>query len=714
MNQIINFMLKRKVLPIVLVIFFAGSFWAFKSMGEDGKSLSQQQKILTSLAAIIEKDHYSPKQINDNFSKEIFNKFLKEVDGEKNIFLQSDIKTLRKYETHIDDELHGATMQLLPAVNEIVSKRIQETHLLYKDILAKPFDFTVNETFVLDKDKLEWATTDAERKDRWRKKIKYLVLERYTTLLEERTANKDKKDYVVKSDKELEKDARDRVLKIMDRNYERTKVKFNDEERFNLLINTITSHMDPHSDYFPPVEKRSFDEQMSGKFYGIGASLKEEEGVIKINTLLTGSPAWKRGEIQVGDVVTKVAQGKGEPVDLTGYFVEDAVKIIRGTKGTEVQLTLKKQDGSIKVVSLIRDEIVQDEGFARSAIVNGKNKIGYIFLPEFYANFDDPNGARSFVDVAREVQKLKNENVDGIVLDLRNNGGGSLMDVVNMVGLFIPDGPIVQVKSKDEKPMVLGDNDKSVLYSGPLAVMVNEFSASASEIFAAAIQDYGRGIVIGSSSTYGKGTVQRNIPFGKPLDFFTGRTEFGAVKLTLQKFYRVNGGSTQLRGVTPDVIVPDEYEYLKFREKDNPDALKWDEIPKTSYKMWDGGIDLAAVKAASQKRVNENAAFNLIKNNAQWLAKQNDKEYHLQLEKYLAEQKLIKATVKQNSTLTKLKDSLQVVGLGVDTNKYENVDKDKGERYKNWLKNLRTDIYLDETAKVINDMITLKRPVAKN
>ncbi|HEX8334704.1 MAG TPA: carboxy terminal-processing peptidase [Segetibacter sp.] len=707
-------MLKRKVLPIVLVIFFAGSFWAFKSMGEDGKSLSQQQKILTSLAAIIEKDHYSPKQINDNFSKEIFNKFLKEVDGEKNIFLQSDIKTLRKYETHIDDELHGATMQLLPAVNEIVSKRIQETHLLYKDILAKPFDFTVNETFVLDKDKLEWATTDAERKDRWRKKIKYLVLERYTTLLEERTANKDKKDYVVKSDKELEKDARDRVLKIMDRNYERTKVKFNDEERFNLLINTITSHMDPHSDYFPPVEKRSFDEQMSGKFYGIGASLKEEEGVIKINTLLTGSPAWKRGEIQVGDVVTKVAQGKGEPVDLTGYFVEDAVKIIRGTKGTEVQLTLKKQDGSIKVVSLIRDEIVQDEGFARSAIVNGKNKIGYIFLPEFYANFDDPNGARSFVDVAREVQKLKNENVDGIVLDLRNNGGGSLMDVVNMVGLFIPDGPIVQVKSKDEKPMVLGDNDKSVLYSGPLAVMVNEFSASASEIFAAAIQDYGRGIVIGSSSTYGKGTVQRNIPFGKPLDFFTGRTEFGAVKLTLQKFYRVNGGSTQLRGVTPDVIVPDEYEYLKFREKDNPDALKWDEIPKTSYKMWDGGIDLAAVKAASQKRVNENAAFNLIKNNAQWLAKQNDKEYHLQLEKYLAEQKLIKATVKQNSTLTKLKDSLQVVGLGVDTNKYENVDKDKGERYKNWLKNLRTDIYLDETAKVINDMITLKRPVAKN
>lgn len=705
-------MLKRKVLPIVLVILFAGSFWAFKSMGEDGKSLSQQQKILTQLGAIIEQNHYSPKKFNDEFSKEIFKKFLKDLDNEKSLFLQSDINALKKYETHIDDELHGAPMQLLPAINEIITKRTLETQAVYKQVLAKPFDFTVNETYIVDRDKINWPANEAERNERWRKKVKFMVLERYTTLLEERTANKGKADYVAKTDKELEKDARDRVLKVLDRNYDRLKIKFDDDERFNMLINTITTYMDPHSDYFPPIEKRSFDEQMSGKFYGIGASLKEEEGVIKIGTLLTGSPAWKSGEIQVGDIVMKVAQGKEEPVDLTGYFVEDAVKIIRGTKGTEVRLTMKKQDGSIKVISLIRDEIIQDEGFARSAIVNGKNKIGYIFLPEFYADFEG-NGARSAIDVAKEVKKLKDENVDGIVIDLRNNGGGSLMDVVNIVGLFIPEGPVVQVKDRDGKPMVLGDNDKSVLYSGPLAVMVNEFSASASEIFAAAIQDYGRGIVIGSSSTYGKGTVQRNIPFGKPLDFFSGRTEFGAVKLTLQKFYRVNGGSTQLRGVTPDIIIPDEYEFLKFREKDNPDAMKWDEIPKTSYKKWEDGIDLSAVKAASLKRIGENTAFNLIANNAQWLAKQNDKEYHLQLEKYLTEQKQIKATVKQSSSLTKLTNELPVVGLEVDNNKYDNVDKEKGERYRNWLKNLRTDIYLNETANVINDMIALKAGVAK-
>ena len=281
MNQIINFMLKRKVLPIVLIILFAGSFWAFKSMGEDGTPLTQQQKILTSLAAIIEKDHYSPKQINDNFSKEIFKKYLKEIDVDKYIFLQSDINALKQYETHIDDELHGASLQFMPAVNELFNKRLQESSGIYKEVLSKPFDFTADETFTIDRDKINWPSNEAERKDRWRKKIKYLVLERYASLLEERTTNKDKKDFVVKTDKVLEKDARDKVIKLMDKNAERLKIKFNDNERFNLFINTITSYMDPHSDYFPPIEKRSFDELMSGRFFGIGASLKDEDGVIR-------------------------------------------------------------------------------------------------------------------------------------------------------------------------------------------------------------------------------------------------------------------------------------------------------------------------------------------------------------------------------------------------------------------------------------------------
>lgn len=706
-------MLRKKVWPFVLVFVFACSFLAFQSSGEDGKSKSsQQQKILSDLIALIEQKHYSPKEINDNFSREIYKTFLQNLDPEKNILLQSDISMLRKFETLLDDEMHGAQMQFLPTVTEIVDKRFTEISGYYKEILAKSFDFTVNETIIADGDKLGWPATAVERKDRWRKKLKYLTLERYSDLLDQRETYKGKQDSLVKSDAELEKQARDKVMKIMVRSFDRMKAKFNEDERFNMFVNTITLNMDPHSDYFPPVDKRYFDEQMSGRFYGIGASLREEEGNIKVASVLTGSPAWKSGEIQTGDIVLKVGQGKEEPIDLTGFMVEDAVKIIRGSKGTEVRLTLRKVDGSNKVVSIIRDEIVQDEGFARSAIINGTHKIGYIYLPEFYADFERANGARSANDIAKEVQKLKDEGVEGIILDLRYNGGGSLVEAVKMVGLFIPDGPVVLSRDREGKPTVWGDNDKNVLYSGPLTVMVNEFSASASEIFAAAIQDYGRGLVVGSSSTYGKGTVQRNIPLGKPLDFFSGLSEFGAVKLTLEKFYRVNGGSTQLKGVTPDVIIPDEYEYLKFREKDNKYALKWDEMQKSTYKTWESPFDLSAVKASSEKRISENSSLNELKKNAEWLSSKNDKEYSLNLEKYRTEQKEIRATVKKNNALTKLTEEIPIKGLDADNAKYNGVDKEKGERYKNWLKNLRTDLYIDQTAKVVVDMISTKDKVA--
>lgn len=705
-------MLKRKVLPVVLVVLFAGIFWAFQSQGEDGNTTTTQQRILTTLGTIIEQNHYNPKTINDVFSQQVFKKFLSGVDPDKNILLKSDIQSLKKYENVIDDEIHGATIQFVPAVNVIYTKRIQEVTSVYKQILATPFDFSIKEEFTIDGKKLEFPVTEQQRKDMWRKKLKFLTLERYTDLLDQREKNKGTKDFVVKTNAELEKEAREKVSKIMNKNFERLKLKFTDDERFNLFINSITSLMDPHSDYFPPIEKRSFDELMSGKFFGIGASLKEEDGNIKVASLLTGSPAWKSGQIQVGDVVVKVGQGKEEPVELTGLAVEDAVKIIRGNKGTEVRLTLKKQDGTLQVVPIIRDEIVQDEVYVRSAILSGPQKIGYIFLPDFYADYEKQDGHRAAKDVAKEVIKLKSEGVEGIVIDLRNNGGGFLPEVVEMVGLFIPEGPVVQVKDREGKPTVLKDNDKSVLYTGPLTVLVNEFSASASEIFAAAIQDYGRGVIIGSSSSYGKGTVQRNIPFGRPLDLFTGRTEFGAIKLTLQKFYRINGGSTQLKGVTPDIILPDEFEYLKFREKDNENALPWDEIEKTNYNKWQSTFNLGEIKTKSEARVKENVNFNLINNNAQWLARQNDKTFSLNLQEYKEEQKAIKATVKQNDSLTKLVNEMPFVALKADESKYNNIDKEKGERYKNWLKNLRTDIYINEASNVLKDIITTSQNVA--
>ncbi|MEJ7738200.1 MAG: carboxy terminal-processing peptidase [Chitinophagaceae bacterium] len=705
MSKVVQFMLSKRSLPILLLVLGCGIFIAFRTLGLKETPPTKYEKILRNVGEMLTQVHYSPKDINDKFSKEIFIKYLEAADPNKNILLQSDIDDLKKFENKIDDEILGAPVQFVPTVSDLIKKRIGETEKLYKELLAQPFDFTVDETVISDPKKLHFLKTESERKDAWRKRLKYLVLDRYVDLVETQEKNKGKEDFVQKSNQELEKDARTRVSAGMERMYNRLKFKVNDDDRFSEFVNIITNTMDPHTTFFPPVDKRYFDEQMSGRFFGIGAILREEEGNIKIGPLLTGSPAWKTGEVQAGDIVLKVAQGAGEPVDLTGYAVEDAVKLIRGKKGTEVKLTLQKSDGAIKVVSIIRDEIVQDETFARSVIVNnGKSKMGYIFLPEFYADFENPKGARSFEDVRKEVIKLKAEKVEGLIIDLRNNGGGSLYDVVQMAGLFIEDGPIVQVKDRDGKPSVLRDRDKSVLYDGPLAVMVNEFSASASEIFAAAIQDYKRGIIIGSTSTYGKGTVQRNIGLDKDMGFMSANSELGTIKLTLQKFYRINGGSTQLKGVHPDIILPDFYEYFKIREKDDPDALPWDEIQRADFNTWKSPYNFATIQNSSASRVGNNSAFNLIKTSTQWLAKQNDKVYSLKLDKFREEKKAISTTTKQLETVNKLLKELIVNPVTGEENKFSG-DKDKEERIKTWMKNLRNDIYLDEAVNIVNDMV---------
>lgn len=704
-----------KRLPIVIMMLVAGSFLAFKTMGTSTPNPpSKYEQILKFVGEMLSQAHYSPQPIDDAFSKKVFTKFMGDIDGEKSMFLQSDLKALRKFETRIDDEIKGAPVEFFLEAGKIFNKRMEEASTMYLEALAKPFDFTTDEEVNLDFDQQDFPTTYEEKKERWRKKMKFMTLERYSDLLEVREKNKGKEGFVVKSDAELEVEAREKVKRVMDRTFERYRFKFTDDDKFNIFVNAITTTMDPHTEFFPPVDKRYFDEEMSGRFYGIGASLQYDDGNIKIGSILSGSPASKTNELQVGDVIQKVAQGKEEPVDFTGFTVTDAVKVIRGKKGTEVRLTVKKLDGTIKVVSLIRDEIVQDETFARSAIVNSNgSKIGYIFLPEFYADFDRPNGARSYVDVAKEVIKLKEEKVDGIVIDLRNNGGGSLYDVVQMAGLFIDEGPIVQVKDRDNAASVLKDKDRNVLYTGPLAVMVNEFSASASEIFAAAIQDYGRGVIIGSTSTYGKGTVQRNIGLDPETGFSMSNSELGTVKLTLQKFYRINGGSTQLKGVYSDIVLPDNLEYLKVREKDDPDALPWDEIKKSPYAQWNAGYSLETIKQLSNQRLEADPTFKLIKESTEWLSQQNDKRYSLQLTKYREEQKKVRTTIKQLESLMKLEGTTDVAALPKEVNRWAE-DKTKQERFNLWLKSLQKDIYLDQAVKVMNDIILQQNLVKQN
>jgi carboxyl-terminal processing protease len=721
MQKIATFIMSKKFIPVMLVILGASFFIAFKSQGNSDNNENpklRHAKILRNVGILLEEGHFSPRKIDDEFSKIVLKRFEEDLDGEKNIFFQSDIDLLRKYESKIDDEIHGAELQSFYDINAIYLKRQNEVSKLYINLLAKPFDFTINESLEANPDKLSFPKNEAERTEMWRKRMKFMALGKYLELQEDRTKGKEKKDFKFKADSTLERESRDFVRKQMVR-YFTTKISRETvDENFSTFVNNIAGTMDPHTDYFAPVDLRSFNESMKGSFYGIGAQLKEEDGKIKITSLVSGMPAWRSGELKENDEIIKIGQGKEEPIDVTGYSVTDAVKIIRGSeKGSEVRLTVRRIDGSTKVVSLLRDEIRIDDTFAKSVIINSDHKIGYIYLPEFYADFQDPKGRRCAADVAKEVEKLKAENVEGIVLDLRGNGGGSLYDVVQMAGLFIEDGPIVQVKSRDEKPSILKDRDKTVQYTGPLAVMVDETSASASEIFAAAIQDYKRGVIIGSTSSYGKGTVQRTIPLNpeseNSLLSVRKSDDLGSLKITLQKFYRINGGATQLKGVTPDVVLPDRLEYLKFREKDNIYSLKWDEIPQAEYKPWLNTTDLSAVVANANAETANNANFNKIKANVLLLEKSVNKQYSLNLKQYDADQKQLKAVYKQLEEAYKLPRALDVKNIVSDTAEIAKT-KEKIDGNKRFVKRVGEDIYIDESVKILNRMIVNDKVARKN
>lgn len=721
--------MSKKFFPVFLALTGTILFLAFQTQGRnDDNPKSKNEKILRNVGMLLEQGHFSPKKIDDEFSKTVLKRFIEDLDDDKTIFLQSDIDSFKKYEAKIDDEIHGEKLESFYSISESYTRRLNEASEYYKSVLSKPFDFSKDEDIMLDGEKLNFPVTDADRKEVWRKRLKYMVLTKYSDMIEDREKNKgksaelviatdtgvkkemQKEKFVYKADSTLEREARDQVRKQIERYFTTLKNHNTTDELFSSFVNAITGAMDPHTNYFAPVDSRGFNEMMSGKFYGIGAQLKEEQSKIKIASLVAGGPAWKSGELGVDDEIVKIGQGAAEPVDVTGYAVTDAVKLIRGAdKGTEVRITVRKADGNLKIIVLKRDEIKLDDTFAKSAIIKGEHKIGYIYLPEFYMDFEDPKGARCSDDVAREVEKLKAEKVEGIVIDLRGNGGGSLPEVVKMAGLFIEDGPICQVKGRDEKqPYQWKDRDKSVLYDGPLTVMVDEFSASASEIFAAAIQDYKRGIIVGSTSTYGKGTVQRTIPLSPETEsaMFNKKAEdLGTVKLTLQKFYRINGGATQLRGVVPDVVIPDRMELAKAREKDNPTSLSWDEIAKVDYKPWTTTYSTDNVVASSNEQVKTNVAFKKMREKIDSIDKDNDRAYSLNLTKYQASQKLLKARYKQLEELMKLQQKLTVKNIEADNAKLT-ADKEKAEKNKRFLNTLKDDIYVDEAVKVTNKMIS--------
>ncbi|WP_377487051.1 carboxy terminal-processing peptidase [Pontibacter toksunensis] len=690
-------------LSVFAVILLTASFILYRS---DDTPEGKNQILIKALMQGLNTGHYRPEKIDDAFSQKVFDLYLQRLDYNKKFLLASDVQNLRKFRTSIDDQLREGSLAFFDVSSELVDQRTKESKEYYKEILSQPFDFTKNETIETDGEKLSYAKDKAALKEAWRKQLKYQTLVRLSEIKKEQEKALEKGEKVeTKTFEQMEKEAREKVKKSYDDLYERM-ARINKDDRRTTYINAITNVYDPHTSYFPPKDKDNFDIEFTGRLEGIGASLQERDNQIRVMEIVPGSPSYLQGDLKPGDVIQKVAQGNNDPVLVEGMRLDDAIQLIRGKKGTEVRLTVKKPDGSTQVIPIVRDIIVLEEGYAQSAIINDKEKIGYIKLPGFYADFQNKDGRFSGADVKQEVEKLKAAGMEGLILDLRNNGGGSLSDAIEMAGLFVDQGPIVQVKTAAGKAVVLNDRDPQVQYDGPLVILVNSNSASASEILAAAMQDYKRAVIVGSP-TYGKGTVQQFFELDEALPAqFNNYKPFGALKLTTQKFYRINGGTTQLRGVTPDVVLPDAYRYLEFGEKEQEYPLPFDEIAPAKYKPWaQGNLNLARVQTNSKNRVATDKNFNLIEESATRLKKQSDAtERSLQLEQYQAEEAKAEAASKRFEAAKKTIPVLDVTRLQQDLQALGS-DTAKVARSREFIKSLKQDVYVEEAVAIIqNDL----------
>lgn len=651
--------------------------------------------------------HYAPVQIDDKFSEKAFNNYMEMLDGNKRFFTQDDINELSKYKYTIDDESINGTYGLLNRSVEILEQRQIEVQQMVKALLANPFNFDVAETVEFG-DSVKYAKNSEELKEKWRLYLKYNVMLRLASAIDVQEKAKENNDTIIKIESldSLEYKARQGVQKTHDEWFERI-TKMERKDRLNVYVNALTAVFDPHTNYFPPADKENFDIRMSGKLEGIGASLQEKDGYIKVVKIIAGSPSALQGDLKENDIILKVAQGKEEAIDIVNVRIDDAVKLIRGKKGTEVRLTVKKPDGTTKIIPIIRDVVVLEETYAKSAIVNDKDnkKMGYIYLPSFYADFSGQGGRTSWKDVKDEIEKLKNEGVKGIILDLRNNGGGSLGDVVDMGGLFIPEGPIVQVKARGESPIIMKDNNKEVTWDGALVIMVNSFSASASEIMAAAMQDYKRAVVLGAGSTHGKGTVQRFIELNQTVRDRTA-PDLGSLKLTIQKFYRINGDATQLKGVVADIDMPDNYTYIKTGEKEDAAAMPFDRIEQAPYKVGNQYIkDLNKIKKNSIERTKQKDEILLLDENAKRWQKQNEKTvFDLNMAAFRAEEKKNIEYNKKYDELFKPIDGFVVSIPKVDSNSAKD-DEGKKARQTDWQNNLKKDLYLYEALQICEDIL---------
>ena len=720
--------MKNHIKIVIAVIVLSISLLAFNIFKTPQNNPEKDKLLLELLQFVISNYHYEQKDINNDFSKAVYKDYISMLDSDKKFFLKSDIDEFSKYELQIDDAIKNKDLTFFDLTYNRLRKRIDESKIYYKDILAKPFEYFTEESIQMNSEKNQYATTAEELKDNWRKIIKIATL---ANLTEKMKAEEDKKNGVnqptenaqtsqkaleklkekkseaeikPKSFVQLEIETRENSKKLYDDYF----VFMKDLERddyFSMFINSISEQFDPHTSYFAADDKEKFDVSMSGKFFGIGARLQKKGDYTEISELISGGPAWREHELEKGDIIMKVGQGLKEPEDIIGMRLNDVVKRIKGPKGTEVRLTVKKiTDGSTKIIKIVRDEVELEETYAKSTtVIKDGKKFGIINLPKFYIDFENKDNRDAAKDVAIEVERLRAQGVSGIAIDLRDNGGGSLRTVVDIAGLFIKDGPVVQVKTVGRKQEVLSDQDLKIQWDGPLVLMINNFSASASEILAAAIQDYKRGIVIGSAQSYGKGTGQNVIDLNQMVRN-SSAGDLGALKTTTQKFYRIDGGSTQMKGVASDVVMPDRYSYIDVGERDAKNAMAWDKIEPAQFSQVANIVNFNNVIANSKLRIAQNAHFKMIDENAKILSKRKDETiYSLNINKFKAEEEELNAELKKFKPISEYNNKLTFVSLPEEVKLFaqDTILKKKRDR---WHELLTKDAYVDEALNVLGDL----------
>ena len=675
-------------------------------VSKDFDTSDKDNLVIQLITYVLDQAHYLDKEINDEFSEKVFNTFLENLDPFKRYFYSSDIEDFSAYKYSIDDAFKNPNLEFFDLVYERYSKRMSESEEIFKEILSQPFDFSKDEVCECDFEVLDYVKTKDELYDRWRKLLKIYVIENYHDEIKlDLKKQEEDIEFNPRTLAEIEKETRDALSVTMNDNYRFITQEIQRGDWLSVYINSFVSQYDPNTSYLDPESKDRFDVDMSGNYAGIGARLQKKIDKVEITEVISGGPAWRDNILEKGDAILKVRQDdENEAVSILEMRLSEAVKLIKGDKGTKVHLTIKKVDGSINEVTVKRDIVLLEETYIKSSIVEkGDNFYGVINIPKFYIDFDNQSNRDAAKDLRTEISRLKEEGVKGLVIDLRNNGGGALKTVVDMAGMFIKSGPVVQVKYFDKEKQVLSDRDRSILWTGPLVILVNEGSASASEILAAAMQDYKRAIIIGGNQTWGKGTVQNVFPLNRMV---IGNTngDLGALRYTTQKYYRINGGSVQLEGVKSDINVPYRYKYLDFGEKDSENPLQWDEIDDVDYTKWQSNFDFEEAIEKSKIRMTDNEYLNLVEENAKWIKSiRDDKVINLNYEKF-------KEELENNSLKTEKFKSLNDYSLDykfqslpyeLDLIKKDSVLGIKRER---WHKSLNKDFYIDEALNVLSDL----------